>query len=411
MDSFDFGTPPALPAGMGGDWGAQPQQIAPRPQQPPQQQWSPPKPQTQPSKPTNNKKPGKKPRKKLPKNWYAKPSAGRYVVVGAAVFLMAFGAFRIIVPPAGLQEQDIMPIVGAGLHVTPVPADRAVGIVTAFSRAYIEGEEKTWKAYMVSDNMTDDYAGSGLRVDGSSLRVIEGPTISGINYLSNYTANFIVSVRTDALGWIKMSVPVLYDENTQSFAITSQPTLLGPDRVPPSPPALGVNPNWGEPVKDGETMVAPVITSFFRAWGAEDVSTLREISVPGESNQRVYSGLADKYNMDGEPKIVGVWAKNGAEDTPDMSVTWVKVLVDWSVSVPGAGEKGQIVTWQASYDVGLSLRGETFKVMDVQPSTIYVDAQKKQEAEADKAKSTNSPEPEPGGVVEDPETEKTTEEE
>lgn len=285
----------------------------------------------------------------------------RNIILVVSALLMAFGAYRIIVPEKQLTADEITAAAASGMGVTSFPAASATTFVTNFSSVF----------FTYSDDRQTSLARYGLQSTSfnppEATTIQSGPFIGDIDYQSQTTAALTVSAKTSTLGWVYFSVPIYYDSESNSFLVLGDPTAVPAPTTAQGSPELDKDALGSDLGSDMATSVTPTVETFFKAFGESDKNALQAVTISGTSEARVFDGFAGQYEFVSADDI-------RVRQKPTMPSTnfWVTVNVTWRIATAsGSDISGNTIVSAYQLRMSQDAAGK-FYVVDIQPATYTV---------------------------------------
>lgn len=270
----------------------------------------------------------------------------RWTIIGLILVLAALGIKSVVAPPEFPSPAQILGVVDENLGFTEFPRDDANTFVLAFSKLYLNGPSDTnsntarleglsrYAPAIVVDQLQTSYS-------NTDWNITDGPYVNNVTYTDNSNALFNVAAQINNGPWVYIDIPVFYNVELDSFAVSGAPGMV-------SAPNLTEIPGWPtEWTADTEILAITQqdIERFFQAWGepgnydlpaysTEDASIVVQ---QGLANGAVFQSLSfvevstplDEENPASSPREVRaevVWGFPGTSRPNDQGVTEPSVV-------------------------------------------------------------------------------------
>lgn len=315
------------------------------------------------SKSKNNKK---KPRGKASKPEKVSKYAGdrkkvlwlQITVYSVLGMMVLAGAKATFLPNSGPTPQQVIATVKKGIGMTDFPTSRGEGFVLAFSDVYlslndggIAERNKNLALYMPLSVVQEQ----GFQQSGPATQTITGgPYINSVKSVDDNNAIYTVSAQVNDGIWIYMDVPVYYDTENDSFAVSGTPAFT----AAPEQAAVPAQPKgWTADDKAVVDAFTPNAELFFDAWSksdkkamnpflTEDANTTAKVGLNGTAK---FSRLA---SVSVEPKPEFADVSKGEIRKARVSVVWENPYV-------------ANTSYQQNYDLTLKKVADQWRIQSI----------------------------------------------
>lgn len=254
-----------------------------------------------------------------------------YAVLG---MILLAGAKTIFLPNTGPTPNQIIMTVKKSLGVTEFPTSRGEGFVAAFSDVYLTlnnngvAERNTALApYMpLSVIQEQSFQQSGP----ATQAVTAGPYVTSVKSVDNNNAVYTVATQINDGIWIYMDVPVYFDSENDSFAVSGSPAFT----PAPEQAAVPAQPkSWTTDDKAVVDAFMPNAELFFTAWSKSDKKAMNAY-ITEDADTTASSGLngsarfsrISSLHVEPEPEFADV--SNGEIRKARISIVWENPYVD-----------------------------------------------------------------------------------
>lgn len=263
-----------------------------------------------------------------------------------AIFVFA-GLKATFVPYKGPTANQVVETAKFGMGITKFPTDQGSAFVVGFSKIYLtvqkdgQTERNKQLAIYAPDNVISaqqfNVKNSASPVDGQTITA--GPYISGVVSKSDDTAIYTVSAQVNNERWVYIDVPVFYDLEAHTFAISGAPSFVpAPEQAKLKMP---VKP-WNNDDQEAITEFRPDANLFFTAWAASQKDAMA-VYADKDADTATKTGLNGAVKF---KEISNISIQSLAEAT-DPGERKARVTVTWeNAMVPGT-------TYSQSYDMTL----------------------------------------------------------
>lgn len=270
------------------------------------------------------------------------------IVVFSFIAIFAFAGMKAtFFPTKGPTANNVIATAKFGLGITKFPTDQGSAFVLGFSKVYLtiqkDGQterNKQLAIYAPANVITAQQFGKSGGNDPVDTQVITaGPYVSGVVSKTDELAVYTVSAQVNNERWVYMDVPVYYDLEAHTFAISGAPSFV------PAPEQAKLKPTKKEWTTDDLKAVdefLPDAKLFFAAWADSKKDSMAVHTDPA-ADTATKTGLAGAVKL----KEVSKVSIQPAEEAKDPTVRKARVTVVWdNALVPGT-------TYSQSYDLTL----------------------------------------------------------
>lgn len=264
----------------------------------------------------------------------------RFAVATIIIASIVIAGKTAFFPQSFPSQEAVISTVKEGIGITDFPTDDANAIVLDFTRTYlnVDSNEKAASSMTARDNLLKTMIASNVELgtvvvnDEKPVKVgiNSGPYITAVSNIDNNNAQYDVMAKLSTNNWIKLRIPVFYNEKSFQFIISSAPTFLETPQLSPDIERFETITDWvtTDPAIE---QITPDLQGYFAAWGKSDSEVLLRYLTPNPTREASF-GLngALKYMSIDEVSTRHPFKDDMGE--PDMTRKAVRVTVTWTVT-------------------------------------------------------------------------------
>jgi hypothetical protein len=299
--------------------------------------------------PTNKKGKKKKgkPAKPAGGNWAGdrkKVLAIRLVTGGLLAFLVLVGLKSMFIPPTVPSRDDVAAVAQAALGQTGFPSTEGEGVATGFTRTFLSytpdqagREARAIKMLNYAPEnvvkLIDPNFGTTINDQQEEVpvtqTVTDGPYLIDSESIDATHAVFTTLTQVNNSKWIYLQVPMLYNPDNNTLAVSGYPTFVPPTDVAKVPETEAV-PQWSND-DEVEKSFSSDLTNYLKAWAGSDRDLIsRYIDDDATLNAKTGLGGTVEFNRLDDLSIELVEddsvTQNPNERRAQANVTWVDPL-------------------------------------------------------------------------------------
>lgn len=187
--------------------------------------------------------------------------------------------------------------------------------------------------------------------------MISGPYITSIKNIDNNNARYDVMAKLNSGDWVKLQVPLFYNNTTSEFAVSAAPNFMEAPKTNPDIVRYDSIEDWN--TTDAEaTAMETVLSQYFKAWATSDLNIIRPF-LSAEATPEARAGLNNSVSF---VSVDGIQTRNPftlADGSPDPDQRQVKINVKWNL--PSSKE----VVYSQSYDVRMFKESNKWVIVDI----------------------------------------------
>lgn len=271
----------------------------------------------------------------------------RLAIWSLIVFVAGLGVYSLIPKSSNLTTSDkaaILANIKSTTGITAFPDELGQATVLEFSKIYFNYSPSDTKtraselAQYMSDTLLKEYDISGE----TSVSVTGGPYITDSTMLSDADAIYTVLLQLNNKAWYSYSIPVYYDSEANSIAISGSPTFVNSSTTAEVPADQNTI-TWEED-EDLTNSMRDSIESYLTSWAASDETNIsRYLTKSSDSTitatETAQAGLNNTVSFGGVNSF-SVQAKDEPEGDVSSSNSYyyryASVTVEWIDSATGA---------------------------------------------------------------------------